>query len=162
MIPLQRSTSFKVARSPLAEHFIVVFRGQTKARANTANVVCSQLLTSLHILQHIDGAAETQTPLLCWSEVIVSSAQSAPGGASIVTKLSQLMRLQRKFAIGPFVNATQSDVLLNYRCAHNDTGDGDRSSQGVVRESGDNSDNGHYTIDVDEGKMYNDKGESIN
>ena len=26
---------------------------------------------------------------------------------------------------------------------------------------GDNSDNGHYTIDVDTGKMYNDKGESI-
>jgi|TARA_R110001599_G_scaffold5545_1_gene27834 hypothetical protein len=26
---------------------------------------------------------------------------------------------------------------------------------------GDNSDNGHYTIDVDESKMYNDKGESI-
>ena len=25
----------------------------------------------------------------------------------------------------------------------------------------DNSDNGHYTIDVDTGKMYNDKGESI-
>ena len=26
---------------------------------------------------------------------------------------------------------------------------------------GDNSDNGHYTIDVDDCKMYNDKGESI-
>jgi hypothetical protein len=26
---------------------------------------------------------------------------------------------------------------------------------------GDNSDNGHYTIDVDTGKLYNDKGESI-
>ena len=26
---------------------------------------------------------------------------------------------------------------------------------------GDNSDNGHYLIDVDKGKMYNDKGESI-
>jgi len=26
---------------------------------------------------------------------------------------------------------------------------------------GDNSDNGHYTIDVDESRMYNDKGESI-
>jgi hypothetical protein len=26
---------------------------------------------------------------------------------------------------------------------------------------GDNSDNGHYTIDVDQCKMYNDKGESI-
>ena len=28
-------------------------------------------------------------------------------------------------------------------------------------QDGDNSDNGHYTIDVDTGKMYNDKGESI-
>jgi hypothetical protein len=28
-------------------------------------------------------------------------------------------------------------------------------------QDGDNSDNGHYTIDVDTGKLYNDKGESI-
>ena len=28
-------------------------------------------------------------------------------------------------------------------------------------QDGDNSDNGHYTIDVDDCKMYNDKGESI-
>jgi hypothetical protein len=28
-------------------------------------------------------------------------------------------------------------------------------------KDGDNSDNGHYTIDVDTGKLYNDKGESI-
>ena len=28
-------------------------------------------------------------------------------------------------------------------------------------QDGDNSDNGHYTIDVDTGKMYNEKGESI-
>ena len=28
-------------------------------------------------------------------------------------------------------------------------------------QDGDNSDNGHYTIDVDTGNMYNDKGESI-
>ena len=28
-------------------------------------------------------------------------------------------------------------------------------------QDGDNSDNGHYTIDVDESKMYNEKGESI-
>ena len=28
-------------------------------------------------------------------------------------------------------------------------------------QDGDNSDNGHYTIDVDTGYMYNDKGESI-
>jgi len=33
---------------------------------------------------------------------------------------------------------------------------------GKDSQDGDNSDNGHYTIDVDEGKMYNDKGESIN
>ena len=28
-------------------------------------------------------------------------------------------------------------------------------------QDGDNSDNGHYTIDVDDCKLYNDKGESI-
>ena len=28
-------------------------------------------------------------------------------------------------------------------------------------QDGDNSDNGHYTIDVDDGVMYNDKGEAI-
>ena len=32
---------------------------------------------------------------------------------------------------------------------------------GKDSQDGDNSDNGHYTIDVDESKMYNDKGESI-
>ena len=32
---------------------------------------------------------------------------------------------------------------------------------GKTPEDGDNSDNGHYTIDVDNVKMYNDKGESI-
>ncbi len=32
---------------------------------------------------------------------------------------------------------------------------------GKDSNDGDNSDNGHYTIDVDKGKMYNDKGESI-
>jgi len=32
---------------------------------------------------------------------------------------------------------------------------------GKDSNDGDNSDNGHYLIDVDEGKMYNDKGESI-
>ena len=32
---------------------------------------------------------------------------------------------------------------------------------GKDSQDGDNSDNGHYTIDVDTGKMYNDKGESI-
>ena len=32
---------------------------------------------------------------------------------------------------------------------------------GTDGQDGDNSDNGHYTIDVDTGKMYNDKGESI-
>ena len=33
--------------------------------------------------------------------------------------------------------------------------------QGKDSQDGDNSDNGHYTIDVDQCKMYNDKGESI-
>ena len=32
---------------------------------------------------------------------------------------------------------------------------------GKDSNDGDNSDNGHYTIDVDASKMYNDKGESI-
>ena len=32
---------------------------------------------------------------------------------------------------------------------------------GKDSNDGDNSDNGHYTIDVDESRMYNDKGESI-
>ena len=32
---------------------------------------------------------------------------------------------------------------------------------GKDSQDGDNSDNGHYTIDVDTGKMYNNKGESI-
>jgi len=32
---------------------------------------------------------------------------------------------------------------------------------GKDSNDGDNSDNGHYTIDVDDCKMYNDKGESI-
>ena len=32
---------------------------------------------------------------------------------------------------------------------------------GKDSNDGDNSDNGHYIIDVDKGKMYNDKGESI-
>ena len=32
---------------------------------------------------------------------------------------------------------------------------------GKDENDGDNSDNGHYTIDVDTGKLYNDKGESI-
>ena len=32
---------------------------------------------------------------------------------------------------------------------------------GKDSQDGDNSDNGHYTIDVDTGKLYNDKGESI-
>ena len=32
---------------------------------------------------------------------------------------------------------------------------------GKDSQDGDNSDNGHYTIDVDQCKMYNDKGESI-
>ncbi len=32
---------------------------------------------------------------------------------------------------------------------------------GKDSNDGDNSDNGHYLIDVDKGKMYNDKGESI-
>ena len=32
---------------------------------------------------------------------------------------------------------------------------------GKDSQDGDNSDNGHYTIDVDACKMYNDKGESI-
>jgi len=32
---------------------------------------------------------------------------------------------------------------------------------GKDEKDGDNSDNGHYTIDVDTGKLYNDKGESI-
>ena len=32
---------------------------------------------------------------------------------------------------------------------------------GKDSQDGDNSDNGHYTIDVDTGNMYNDKGESI-
>ena len=32
---------------------------------------------------------------------------------------------------------------------------------GKTPEDGDNSDNGHYTIDVDAGKMFDDKGQSI-
>jgi hypothetical protein len=32
---------------------------------------------------------------------------------------------------------------------------------GKDSQDGDNSDNGHYTIDVDDCKLYNDKGESI-
>tara|TARA_R100001443_G_scaffold63106_2_gene72979 strand:- start:80 stop:520 length:441 start_codon:yes stop_codon:yes gene_type:complete len=32
---------------------------------------------------------------------------------------------------------------------------------GKTPNDGDNSDNGHYVIDVDQGKMYNDHGESI-
>ena len=32
---------------------------------------------------------------------------------------------------------------------------------GKDSNDGDNSDNGHYIIDVDKGKMYNDNGESI-
>ena len=32
---------------------------------------------------------------------------------------------------------------------------------GKDSQDGDNSDNGHYTIDVDKGKMFDDKGQSI-
>ena len=32
---------------------------------------------------------------------------------------------------------------------------------GKTSNDGDNSDNGHYTIDVDAGKMFDDKGQSI-
>ena len=32
---------------------------------------------------------------------------------------------------------------------------------GKDSQDGDNSDNGHYTIDVDDGVMYNDKGNEI-
>ena len=55
----------------------------------------------------------------------------------------------------------QYSIYKNKKYAGHDTWMSYSMYLGKDSQDGDNSDNGHYTIDVDTGKMYNDKGESI-
>ena len=55
----------------------------------------------------------------------------------------------------------QYSIYQNKKYAGHDTWMSYSMYLGKDGQDGDNSDNGHYTIDVDDGVMYNDKGESI-
>ena len=85
-----------------------------------------------------------------------------------------LTRLEPRNLMVQFINAISDEEnfrLHHYENKTKDIGGGTWSIDdnllsysiylGKDGQDGDNSDNGHYTIDVDTGKLYNNKGESI-
>jgi hypothetical protein len=85
-----------------------------------------------------------------------------------------LTRLEPRNLMVQFINAIRDEEAFRLRHYENKTKDINGGTWSIDDNllsysiylgkdsmDGDNSDNGHYLIDVDKGKMYNDKGESI-
>ena len=80
-----------------------------------------------------------------------------------------LTRLEPRNLMVQFIAHLRNHEELRYDSFNKKTKDYDTDDQllsysiylGKDSNDGDNSDNGHYLIDVDKEKMYNDKGESI-
>ena len=85
-----------------------------------------------------------------------------------------LTRLEPRNLMVQFINAIRDEEAFRLRHYENKTKDINGGTWSIDDNllsysiylgkdsmDGDNSDNGHYLIDVDKGKMYNNKGESI-
>ena len=80
-----------------------------------------------------------------------------------------LTRLEPRNLMVQFISHLRNHEDLRYYSFNRKTKDFDTDDElicysiylGKDGSDGDNSDNGHYTIDVDAGKMFDDKGQSI-
>ena len=112
------------------------------------------------VLFHHWGGTELPKVAFEWFKKVKTEAKKL-GGSDPFTRLEPGNLMVQLIGTLAREKWDQYSIYKNKKYAGHDTWMSYSMYLGKDGQDGDNSDNGHYTIDVDDGVMYNDKGESI-